>query len=176
MNVMMRRNEIVAGAILVIVIAIAVIPARAADAVTDFVKKELGVDLGRYAFGTPEKDFPELLPANPTETEWRRAEIQKPSAGSTTKQTFVDLRFEKDRLVAIRAMVSEFSNGKPTWETHRVLSEFKKLGAKPLKSNYNRFVLESAANTTTVEGFCSAANPVFLQLHITPPPQKRGSP
>ena len=172
MNVMMRTNKVVASALLVL----AVISARAADPVADFVKAELGVDLGRYAFGTPEGNFPELLPAtDPKMTEWRRAEIQKWLPGITNK-AFVDLRFEKDRLVAIRAIVPGFSNGKPTGETDRVLSEFKKLGAKPLKSNPNRFVLESTVTTASVEGYCSATNPIVLQFHITPPPQRRGSP
>jgi len=167
---MMRTNRIVAGALLVL----AVISARAADPVADFVKTELRVDLDRYAFGTPEKNFPELLPVDSKTTEWRRAEI--PKSSDTTNKTFVDLRFEKDRLVAIRTMVAGFSDGKPTGETDRVLSEFKKLGAKPLKNNPNRFVLESAANTTSVEGYCSITNPIVLQFHITPPPPRRGSP
>ena len=167
---MMRVNKIVAGAMLVL----AVNSGRAADPVADFVKTELGVDLARYAFGTPEKNFPELLPANPKMPEWRRAESHKASSGATNK-AFVDLRFEKDRLVAIRAMVTGFSNGKPTQETDHLLSKFKKLGAKPLKSNPNRFVLESDVSTASVEGYCSTTNPIVLQFHITPPPQRPGS-
>lgn len=176
MNVTMRLSSILAASLAFALVALAAAPARAGDAVEDFAKTGLGVDLFRYAFGVSATNFPELLPPDAkAATPWRRAPITRLTAAGTNAAASLDLRFEADRLVEMRTAVSDFSATSPVRETERLLAEFKKLGAAA-KQNSNRLVLETPARTISAEGFCSISNVIMLQFHLTPPPQRRSTP
>ena len=175
MNVTMRPfTGLAAGLAFALVALTAAV--RAGDAASDFAKTGLGVDLSRYAFGASATNFPELLPLDPkATTPWRRAPITRATAAGTNVAASLDLRFEADRLVELRTMVTDFSVVPSMRETERVLGEFKKLGASA-KQNSNRFILETSAHSLSAEGFCSISNVIALQFHITPPPQRRSTP
>lgn len=176
MNVTMRPFTGFAAGLSFALSALAAAPAHAGDATADFAKTGLGVELSRYAFGASATNFPELLPPDPkAATPWRRVAITRATAAGTNVAGSLDLRFEADRLVELRTMVTDFSATSPGRETDRLLGEFKKVGASAKKDS-NRFVLETPARTISAEGYCSISNVIALQFHITPPPQQRGKP
>jgi len=147
-----------------------------ADPVAQFVRKELRLDLSWFSFGVSKTNFPGLLPAGAGEgsSGWRRLDVT--AAGPRTSVTnYFDLRFDGDRLVELRMMVvGSLTPG--TNDNVRLLAEFQKLGAKRRKTNPHRFDLETKEWRMSAEGFCSDHAPGLLQFHITPPPQRRGSP
>ena len=149
---------------------------RAADVVEVFAKAELGIDLARYPSGSSVASFPDLEPPYPKvlATDWRRMKIQRPNPAGTHTSAFLDLRFENDRLVELRTM--GFEPGASTPQNARLLAAFQRLGPGPVRSNSNRFVVETKEWRMSAEGFCSNTNPIVVQFHITAPPQRRSPP
>lgn len=176
MKVTMRPSTRLAAGLAFALLVLAAAPTRAGDTAADFAKTGLGVDLARYTFRASATNFPELSPPElKAATPWRRAPITRTTSAGTNVAASLDLRFEADRLVELRTMVTDFAAASPGRETDRLLAAFKKLGASA-KMNSDRYVLETPVRTISAVGYCSISNAIALQFHVTPPPQQRGKP
>lgn len=143
---------------------------RADDAVARFAKAELGLDLARYKLGTALADFPELLRQNATATGtsvWHKVSVQRPTPAGTNAAIEVELRFDANRLAALRTSVVDFSKSMP--ENHRLWAAFQKMVAQPHASNLHRYVVETAQWRMSCEGFCTPEYPVILQFNLAVP-------
>ena len=145
---------------------------QGADLVAQFARAELDLDLSRFHLGTAPSHYPGLLSPDPNEAEsgWQRMEIQRPASRRAGGTNFLDLRFEKGRLVGLRAML--LGSWTTTNDNVRVLAAFQKLGARKTATNSNRYVLETKEWRMSVEGFCSDQVPSLLQFNVTAPERR----